>query len=59
VADTGNRAIRKITLDGTVSTVYQLPSTYNAVLDKHLAVDKLGNLYLSVEHAILKIVPGP
>jgi sugar lactone lactonase YvrE len=61
VADTGNLSIRKISPDGVVSTVYTLPGDrgYKKDTDEYIAVDKVGNLYLSVEDAVLKIAPGP
>jgi streptogramin lyase len=61
VADTGNLSIRKIAPDGVMSTVYTLPDDrgYGKSIDEYIAVDKVGNLYLSVQHAVLKIAPGP
>jgi sugar lactone lactonase YvrE len=53
VADTGNNAIRKITPDGTVTTVA------NGVASFGVAVDQAGNIYVAnLQNRIDRITPG-
>ena len=52
VADGANNVIRKITLDGVVTT---LAGTFNGV--QKLAVDASGNLYVPNNAVVLKITP--
>jgi len=50
VADTFNSRIRKITLDGEVSTLASSITRPNGI-----ALDSLGNLYVSTNHSIIKV----
>jgi sugar lactone lactonase YvrE len=67
VADTGNRAIRKITAGGTVTTLAGKPGTPSAgqlgtpntprVFPGFVAVDNSGNVFATVTAGIRKITP--
>jgi sugar lactone lactonase YvrE len=66
VADTGNHTVRKITSAGVVTTIAgkagvsgtmtgNLPGLLNS--PRGIVVDGAGNLYVSTENAVVKIVP--
>ena len=71
VADTGNHCIRKVTPDGTVSTLAGTPSSDETFADgvgaaaafhepNGVAVDAAGNVYVtdSLNHRIRKVTPN-
>lgn len=61
IADTGNKSIRKITPNGTVTTIVCVDEQtgLNTVFDELIgvAVDKTGNLYVTSNQTIQKITP--
>ena len=56
VADTDNRAIRKISPAGAVTTLTDGNAAFSRPVA--LAVDRLGNVYVPDAHAIRKVTPG-
>ena len=62
VADLGNNSVRKITPEGVVTTLANLPALPNLFFShpKGVAVDGAGNVYVSeaINHRIRKITPA-
>jgi len=61
VSDSGNRAIRKITPDGNVSTVILVPSLNQSLSEpilQSLALGSANTLYLTQSGAVLKLDLG-
>ena len=57
IADTGNSAIRKVTPQGTISTVASTKSTFGGAFPTAVAVDAKGNLYIVMGPRIGKVTP--
>jgi hypothetical protein len=60
VSDSGNSAVRKITPDGTVSTVTTVPLTSQRGQDalQSIALGSANTLYLTQSGAVLKLTLG-